>query len=809
MTADRWRRANRIFEEILDLPDDGRRQALDDACRGDSELRRAVEQRLWADAAAEEEQFMARPLVPLPTLGPDESPTSPQATPSTPPRRDRDRSPLPEHLGPYRLREKIGQGGMGTVFAAERDDDAFRRKVAIKIISSGLENEDIVRRMHTERRILALLEHPNIARIYDAGTTEEGHPYFVMEHVEGVPIDVYCQRQGATIDERVALIRKVCDAVDYANRNLVIHRDLKPSNILVTADGEPKLLDFGVAKLLEPDAIGAEDSTAPWRQRLTLNYASPEQIRGRGISTASDAYALGVLLYLLLTGSLPRSFEGLSPWEAEQQLTGSEPPRPSTAAVDGRGADSRPPGNPSQLCRQLQGDLDSIVLKALRGDAEARYPSAALLADDLDRYLGGFPVKAHRGSWRYHTSKWLRRNRLAASLAATALLLAGAFVTSLVISSQNLARSQERIEVERDKLEEVLGIFLGIFSEAGPYIAEGKEVTILEAVDRQTARIESDLENRPRIRATVLATLGWIYLDLGQHSKAHDFHQRALTLLQGLDGESLDVAESLDGVAASLREQMQLDRAEEISAQSLDLFRRLPAAPPESVLRALNNRVNIFCYREDWQTADPLSAHALEASRNLPDQRHPEAAKAVIQRAVVERNLGNDVAARQLYQEVEATYRQRFTSTHPLLATLYNNVGRLEIEAGRLDSATEYLRQADEHYAGSFGDDYYDRVKPLLKLGTVLHQSQHYGEAEAVLRQAIDIARNAPEIQPKNWDYFGRPAVVLAKVMIATDRCSEVLSLLSEEVPQWRAFTPGHDVVVEAQSLLDTCREAS
>jgi len=291
LTLETWRRANALFEEILDLSPTEQSARLDAACANDPDLRRAVEQRLRADAEAEEESFLAERVAPSPRARQSEESANPQQP--------------PKRLGPYRVHHCIGQGGMGTVYAAERDDDTFRRKVAIKVISAGLASREIVQRMQTERRILALLEHPNIARIYDAGTTDENLPYFVMEFVAGEPIDQYCASRESSIEERVELIRKVCSAVDYANRNLVVHRDLKPSNILVTSDGEPKLLDFGIAKLLDPapePATRPGDETAPWRQRLTLNYASPEQIRGQAISTASDVYALGVLLFQLLTG---------------------------------------------------------------------------------------------------------------------------------------------------------------------------------------------------------------------------------------------------------------------------------------------------------------------------------------------------------------------------------------------------------------------------------------------------------------------------------------------------------------------------
>ncbi len=798
MKLETWRRANELFEEILDLSPTEQSARLDIVCADDPNWRREVEQRLQADAEAEHESFLGHPVSPPPVPA-ERAETAPQPKP-------------PEHLGPYRVLHQVGQGGMGTVYAAERDDDAFHRQVAIKVITAGLESREIVRRMQTERRILALLEHPNIARIYDAGTTEEGLPYFVMEYVAGEPIDQHCASRESSIEERVVLIRKVCSAVDYANQNLVVHRDLKPSNILVTPEGEPKLLDFGIAKLLEPatdPAIDLVNTTAPWRQRLTLNYASPEQIRGQTISTASDVYAVGVLLFQLLTGSLPRSLEGLTPWEAEQRLTSTEPKRPSTAAVESKESVAAPPGDRHLVSRQLQGDLDSIVLKALRSEASTRYPSAAQLAEDLDRYLHSFPVLAHRGSLRYRSGKFLRRYRLATTLAGTALLLAIAFVGSTIVSANRLARSQDRLLNQQAKLQEVLNVFLGVFRDAGPFVAEGVDLTVRQAVDRNASRVDVALEEQPEVLAEVLSTFGWIYLELGGWQKAHDFHRRALELRQNLGVDSTEIAESLDGVAAALREQLQFEEADEISAAALELYRSHPLIPPQDLLRGLNNRVALFCLNRDWQAADPLSSEALKLSREHVDAKEPEATKALIQRALVLRQQGDLTGARELYLRAETAYTRQLGPNHPILATLFNNLGRLEKEAERPEAAAEYWQRADTQYIATFGEDFYDRIRPLTNLGTHFHLTGDRVKAEEKLRTALEIAVHSPVLGPKHEiSYFGRPAIALAKLLSETNRCSEVLSLLGAKIARWEQDSSG-TVVSEGQRLLEHCRLSS
>ena len=791
MNSERWRRVNELFEQAVERPAAQRQRFLDDACAGDAALRDAVERRLRADAEAG--SFLEEPLG---------SPATIDAA------AQRDAAPA-ARLGPYRILHEIGRGGMGTVYAAERDDDAFRRLVAVKVITSSSQNAEIPRRLRAERRILALLEHPNIARIYDGGATEDGAPYLVMEHVEGETIDRYCTTHNLPIEQRLELIGKVCSAVHYAHRNLVVHRDLKPSNILVTPDGEPKLLDFGIAKVLDPAALGhgeTVEATAPWRRLLTLDYASPEQLRGEQISTASDVYSLGVLLFLLLTGSLPRALADLSPWQVERSLSTTEPPRPSVTVVEPAGADSRPPGEPPQLARRLRGDLDAIVLKALRSDPDARYGSAEQLAADLDLYLRGFPVGARRGTWRYRAGKLLRRHRLAVISSAVALSLGLALLVSLALSRSHLARSQGLLQEERVKLEQMLGFFLDMFEDAGPYAAEGVELSLRQAVDRQATRLAGELQSQPRVRAAILSTLGWVYLDLGSADRALELHQQALELRRRSFGdEAVEVAESLDGVAAALRDAWQLDDAAARSADALELYRRHSTADRRLLLRCLNNRVKLFCLTQDWRAADPLSAEALALGRSGFDERELEVSRALVQRALVVSHLGDPETARALYRETLELYESRYGQTHPVLAPLYNNLGQLAAQAGRTRQAVDYWRQADAQYAAAFGDDFYERVKPLTNQGRHLHRIGDLEGAENALRSALEVALSSPVLGPQNEiGYYGRPAVALGRLLEESGRCAEAVELLAAKVEAWASRTDRPEVQ-EARALIERC----
>ena len=430
MSTPRWQQIFAIFEEAAELPPDERRRFLDRACGDSEDLRQGVEDLLTAENR--DETYLDRPLVESPWRAPAGS-SEVADTPSP----DTALAATSPTLGAYKLLRQIGQGGMSTVYLAVRSDDAFKRQVVVKLVRRGMENAAILRRLRTERQILASLDHPYIARLFDGGSTEDGLPYFVMEYVDGLSIDAYCQHNQLTLGERLALFRKVCTAVHYAHQNLVVHRDIKPSNILVSAGGEPKLLDFGIAKLLNPDMAAAEsEPTATWQRVMTPSYASPEQVRGKHITTASDIYSLGVLLYKILTGRLPRSFKGRSQEEIEQLLTDTEPLPPSAAVV------LPPQGTPSPLetssgswtpepsrrfHKQLRGDLDAIVLKALRSVPARRYGSVEKLADDIERYQRGLPVLARAGTWRFRVGKYVRRNRTAVAVATAVFGAAGGF----------------------------------------------------------------------------------------------------------------------------------------------------------------------------------------------------------------------------------------------------------------------------------------------------------------------------------------------------------------------------------------------
>jgi serine/threonine protein kinase len=434
MTPERFRQIRNLYEAALEIDPEKRLAFLRDACRGDDDLLDEVERLLMAHERT-------RGFIETPILGSAAFEPAGESIPKMEGRR----------IGAYQVLREIGRGGMGAVYLCARADEEFQRQVAIKIVRFPLESEAILRRFRQERQILATLDHPNIARLFDGGTTEEGLPYFVMEYVEGQTIDSWCDERKLNVTERLELFRSVCAAVQYAHQNLVAHLDLKPANILVTTDGTVKLLDFGIARLLHPQGEEARASyTATLLQGMTPEYASPEQVRGMPISTASDVYSLGIVLYELLTGHRPYRMNSRILQDVVRVICEEDPTRPSMIVTEIE--ETKTPdavsvvreGTPARLRQRLEGDLDNILLKTLRKDPARRYGSAEQLNEDLRRHLEGLPVSARKDTFSYRLERFVRRNRagLAAGGLVIATLLAG--LTTTLWQAQLALREQRQ-----------------------------------------------------------------------------------------------------------------------------------------------------------------------------------------------------------------------------------------------------------------------------------------------------------------------------------------------------------------------------
>ncbi|MEM8933917.1 MAG: serine/threonine-protein kinase, partial [Acidobacteriota bacterium] len=511
-----WRRIESIFGHALGLDVDARAAYLDRACAGDPALRAEVESLLASDADASP-TFLDRPL---------DDPADLRADLREPPGTG-------DRVGAYRLIEKLGEGGMGTVYLAERDDGAFERRVAVKVLRAGLWDEHARRRFDVERRILATLDHPGIARLLDGGTTSNGAPFVVMERVDGEPIDRFCQRRRLSAAARVDLVITVCDAVAAAHRNLIVHRDLKPSNVLVDAEGHPKLLDFGIAKILDPDraaALGAAGDTTGWRRALTPNYASPEQLRGEPITVATDVYLLGILLYELLTGEVPHRLQGRPLSDAAADLTRQPPEPPSRRRRTLQAASATTEAVDSTAPLEIDPDLDLITLKALRRDPTERYSSVEALAADLRRLRDGLPIEARIGNRRYRLGKFVARHRGAVAAAVAAILMLTLFAVDRAVQVDRRQEALLRAETSLARSESLREFVEGLFWIADPAVAKGATLTVTEALDRGEAKLGRSTATQPSVRASMHALIGRIRYDLGQMDAAPEHLEQALAL---------------------------------------------------------------------------------------------------------------------------------------------------------------------------------------------------------------------------------------------------------------------------------------
>lgn len=723
MDAERWQKVKGILDAVAEAPIEERDARLVASCGGDRELRWDVERLLALEEEAED--FIEQPVWnSARTADSDtESPSAEEWVFGSEKLKRGDR------IGPYRIERLLGQGGMGEVYLATREDD-FEQRVAIKRMSAdvagpGLASRGAKTRFLHERQILANLQHPLISRLLDGGTTEDGQPYLVMEYVEGLPIDVYCERHQLSIRQRIELFRKVCEAVHYAHQNLVVHRDLKAGNILVTERGTPRLLDFGIAKLLESEKSPGHFATVAGNAPMTPAYASPEQFLGDAITTACDIYALGILLYKLLCDHMPYRVVGLAYAQLVRVICVVDPVRPSSRVgrSDGQRAEDgdRPEAraaetaavepvhnqvddgtDPSQLPtladpsleqepipsrrsprsrrwrRQLRGDLDAIVMKALRKEPTERYNSAALFSEDLRRHLVGLPVVAHQGSWRYYTGKFVRRNKL---VLLVALLVTLSAITSTVLwlqaeeerdeakSQQERAerqqaraeRQQTLAERHQARAERLVEVMEDLLRSADPEHARGAEVTVREVLGRGRAQFDQTLADEPDLYAEMLGTLGSVYDSLGIYDLAleakEDALEKARVAYTRDDPDHVELASHLNNLANHFHRAQEIERAEALQREALEIRRRFPE-DWEEVVKVSVNLASILQQKGELDEAESLVEEAIEIGR--------------------EQGGGGEVFVSPLY-----------------------NLGAIKRRRGELDAAEQYLAEALGSLEGS------------------------------------------------------------------------------------------------------------
>lgn len=712
--ATHWARLEKLFYAAIEMDPAQRSVFLDQQCSGDTELRRDVESLL--ESSDKTIGFLREPIGQLAqSLAPDTEHAG-------------------QRIGSYQLIKLLGEGGMGRVYLATRADQLYHQDVAVKLMKTGLKpSRSILLRFSAERQILANLNHPNIARLLDGGISPDGSPYLVMEYVDGVPIDEYCRQHGLSVSQRLRLFCAICAAVEYAHKNLVVHRDIKPGNILVTREGVPKLLDFGIAKLLDPES--QETAMTQTADRiLTPVYASPEQIRGDVVTTSTDVYGLGVLLYELLTGSHAFELQTKSPLEAMRVICEESPEPPSKRIADSGVINAK-----SSV--RVDHELDNIVLMAMRKEPERRYVSVAALSQDVQAYLDGYPIKARSDTWKYRSTKFVLRHKVAVTAALIAFLALIAFSVGMGVLARRATRARVAAEKQQLTATREAQFLASIFNAATPDVAKGQEVTARQLLDQGKRRVDAELASEPEVQATMLANLGYAYTRLGLYEQARPILERAYEFQNHQPSVgSLNLAQTAEILGNVYRLQGEYKKAEPLFRQAVAIDEKAPGEHGELLSETLNSLGECFFLenRDAEAEATLRRALALEGSRE-----DGLAATTRDYLALVVKRKGDFNQEVQLLQDAVRIDRQADGPDSPSYAIALQNLASAQMDLGDLLGGETTEREAVKIQRHISGSDHPDLAYPLNNLGWVLLEKGDWKEAEPLFAEALAIRKKA------------------------------------------------------------------
>lgn len=702
-----------------------------------------------------------------------------------------ERSLVGRVIAKYQLVSVLGRGGAGTVFLGERADKQFSGKVAVKVVDRA-QAADLGMRFRAERQILASLNHPNIARLIDAGETEDSQPYLVMEYVEGQPLDQYCDERRLDLRKRLKLFIEICAAVQYAHQNLIIHRDLKPANILVTPEGTAKLLDFGIAKLLHNGSTGntASELTRMNERLLTPEYASPEQIIGGAITTASDVYSLGIVLYRLLSGLRPYDLSGAtSQLEMERSVCVADPPRPSAnvqhAMQSPPAKDEQPIAalalsrgmSPERLRRRLVGDLDAIVMRALRKEPQHRYSSVERLVADIRNYLENEPVQARQGNWIYYTQRFVRRHTTAVAASVGFLIFLTAVAVVMSIQRQSIAAALERATHDRERAEIVSQFMLDVFSAADPFTTSGKEPTARALLDQAARNIQNDLSQQPEVRARLLEAIGRSYRRMGQPERAVKYLQDSLRLQrQLLEKNDASLGSIVTEIAIALRNQGRMDESDGYFSEAQQISRHSKDQGSEAYAKLLVDLGRLEKLRSNPNQALTHLDQALKLMRTLKGPKDPEVGAILAEMSNIKVWLddldGAETAARaavEIYQKSPDDYPDRVMAEY-YLADLLLNRGRIEDAAPLFVKVLAAQRRL-------YGEKSRATAETLASLAQVRVAQKNFVAAEKFIGEALEAHKDSGSTAHREIGYL---QTMLATVQMKQGKFAEAEQMLRD-----------------------------
>ena len=764
MNSARWRLVSPHLDQVLELADDERKRYLEELAKKDFTLAADLMVLLGEQEALRDEKYLEHDAQDLFS----------------------DSRLVGQTFGAYALVEPLGAGGMGSVWLARRNDGRFEGTAAVKLLSAALLGAEGASRFRREGTILARLKHPNIAQLIDAGVSEAGQPYLVLEYVEGEPIDRWCDNRSLDVPSRLRLFLDVLAAVSHAHSNLVVHRDLKPGNVMVSKEGRVKLLDFGIAKLLEGEDGAPTQLTRDLGHAFTPAFAAPEQVLGESVTTATDVYALGALLYLLLAGRHPAGGPGTTPAEMLRAILETDPERPSDGVGDPHIA-ARRASTPERLRRDLRGDLDTIVAKALKKRPEERYASATALAEDLRRYLAEEPILARPDSLAYRTAKFARRNARGLAAAALAVMtLAGV----VAFYGARLAQERDRVRLEAQKAEQVSNFLIGLLTRTDPFDEGRHESTVQGLLDAGAAQAQRDLVGQPEVQGKLLTLLGRILQRRGAYAQALPLLKHAVAIGRTTLGPGRELAQSLHDLGVTEGQQAHLDSARIALEEALAMRRRYLGPEHAETAVSESELGRVLADQGRFSEAEVHCRLALAIRRKTLGPRDHETATSMNDLGHLLTQKGDRAGAERLFRATVEINRETRGPRHPDVGTALANLAGTIGDRGDLKTAERMLREALAITGEALGTAHPRYAQRLAGLASVLRLEGKLSEAEARNADALAISR--PALGPKH-PTVARHEVGLARIYLDQGRPGAAEPLLLHALQVQRAGAGARD----------------
>jgi eukaryotic-like serine/threonine-protein kinase len=714
-------------------------------------------------------------------------------------------------IGPYRLLQLLGEGGMGEVWLAEQKQP-IHRTVALKLIKAGMDTKAVVARFESERQALALMDHPSISRVFDAGSTAEGRPYFVMEYVPGLPITEYCDKHRLTFKQRLELFIQVCEGVQHAHQKAIIHRDLKPSNVLVVEQANkavPKIIDFGLAKATAQRLTDKTMFTQLGAMMGTPEYMSPEQAdqREQNIDTRTDVYSLGVILYQLLVGVLPIDMKAVRAMGLEgilRAIREQDPAKPSTrirllGAASAALAEKRKE-EPRSFARRLRGELDWIAMKALEKDRNRRYGSPTELAADIARYLGNEPVLAYPPSAGYRAKKFVRRHRFGVAAAASAVFLLITFAAAMAVQARRIANERDRANQQAEVAQRVVNFMKGMFQVSDPSEARGNSITAREILDNTSKEIDMGLAKDPETQAQLMDVMGDVYESLGLYPRAQPLLERALDIDRGVLGpRNAETLQSADDLSWLLYREAHYAEAEKLGRATLDTRRQVLGPDHRDTLKSMRHLAAILADTDRNAEAETIERELVERERRALGPEHPETLKSIDSLTATLGAEGHHAEAEKIGREQLDTERRVLGPEHPdTLATISNLADTLEKEE-RNTEAEAMVRELLDVRRRVLGPEHPETLRTLNNLANILAKEGRSAEAEKMQREVMDIQRRV--LGPEH-PFTAISVYNLACLAARQGRTNEAISLIRQAVDH--GLPPFADLLIEKEPDLQS-----